>query len=290
MIYIGLKDQAKRREIAAYATEYGIKSIYVFYPEKFPLPYPEAARHVEYSEIIMYRTFYPLLEEIGPDSLLVFNEIMRTQNRSELTYNCAHHYCNQTPHKLVFQHFPFVEDRNDFMILLDLLDKVRFKGRPFDYALLHSEPVKVLPTRIKLKPINVEISSKDQQRYEIKRDKLFADLGEKDPDTVPRALQLFAGDLKKTAIEEGKLYVARNKRFKRDNVLSYDDISKRGDYTLIDTHWRRINMNDFLQVSGMTRVPYLSTVLPIDTHISNEFVKWTARLEAFYAQASLYQR
>ena len=289
MIYIGLKDTDKRREIAAYAAEHGIKSIYIFYPEKFPLPYPEATKHVEYKEIIMYRTFYPLLEEIGPDSLLVFNEIMRTQNRSDLTYNCAHHYCNQTPHKLVFQHFPFIEDKNDFMILLDLLDKGRFKGKSFDYALLQSEPVKAVKTRIKMKTINVEISAKDQERYEKKRDKLFADLGEKDPETIPRALQLFAGDLKKSAIEDGKLYVARNKRFKRDNVLPYDAIRKRGTYTVLDTHWRRINMNDFLQVSAMTRVPYLSTVLPIDTHIATEFMKWTARLEAFYAQADLYQ-
>jgi hypothetical protein len=289
MIYIGLKDNAKRREIAAYVQKHGIKKVFVFYPEKFPLNYKEA-RHIEYKEIIMYRTFYPLLEEIGQDSLLVFNEVMRTQKRGDLTYNCAHHYCNQTPHKLVFQNFPFIEDKNDFMILLDLLDKDCWKGKTFDYACLQSDPVQVVPIHIKLKPINVEISDKDQQRYSKKRDSLFDSLGEKEPETIPRALQLFAGDLKKSAIEDSKTYVARNKRFKRDNILTYDDIRKRGDYIVIDTHWRRINMNDFLQVSGLTRVKYLSTVLPIDTHITTEFMKWTARLEAFYAQASLYQR
>ncbi len=288
MIYIGLKENEKRREIAAYAENNGIRKIFIFYPEKFPISYKDA-RCIEYKEIIMYRTFYPLLEEIDKDCLLVFNECLRTQNRSDLTYNCAHHYCNQTPHKLVFEYFPFIEDKNDFMILLDLLDKGRWKGKSFEYSYLQSEPVRVAPVRIKMKPENVEITAKDQERYERKKEQLFANLGEKDPDTIPRALQLFAGDLKKPTLVDGKAYVARNKRFKLDNVLAYGDISGRGNYTVIDTHFRRLDMNDFLKTTGMTRVPYLSTVLPVDTYITTDFIKWTARLEAFYAQASLYQ-
>ena len=59
-------------------------------------------RQIEYNEVIMYRTFYPLLEEIGPDHLLVVNEFMRTRNRNDLTYNCLRHYLNQCGHTMVF--------------------------------------------------------------------------------------------------------------------------------------------------------------------------------------------
>ncbi len=288
MIFTGLTDQQKRKEIEVYASKYKVKKIFVFYPDKFSLKI-EGAQMVEYKEIIMYRTFYSLLEEIDDSCLLVFNECLRTQNRSELTYNCAHHYCNQTPHKLVFEYFPFIEDKDDFMILLDLLDKGRWRGKAFDYLFLKNNPVKVRPRRVKMYPVNVEITDNDTARYEKRKQSLFDNLGEKDPDTIPRELQLLAGDIKKKVLSEQELYVARNKRFKLDNVLSYTEISGRGDYTVIDTHFRRLDMNDFLKVTGMSKITYLSTILPIDHHIITSFTKWRARLEAFYAQANLYK-
>ena len=57
---------------------------------------------------------------------------------------------------------------------------------------------------------------------------------------------------------------------------------------MIDTHYRRLNFNDFLKATGMTRIKYLTTILSIDNVIVNELMKWKARLEAIYAQASLY--
>jgi hypothetical protein len=72
-------------------------------------------------------------------------------------------------------------------------------------------------------------------------------------------------------------------------VKSYQEINAKGDYTVIDMHYRRLNMSDFLKVTGMHKVRYLSTVLPIDTVIINEFMKWKAGLDAIYAQTSLYK-
>jgi hypothetical protein len=175
------------------------------------------------------------------------------------------------------------------MILLDFENKGKFKGKSFDYLYLQNEDIRIKPFKVKLESINVEITDKDKERYESKRNQLFDNLGQKDPDTIPRSLQLFAGDLKKKVIASEELYVARNKRFKQDNVYSYDDIDKQGNYIVIDMHYRRLNFNDFLKTTQMNRIKYLSTVLSIDNVIITEFSKWKARLDSIYAQASLYK-
>lgn len=291
MIRIGLNGRDKQKVLDAYLAAHEFKKIFCFYFKKFPIKLKAdiEVEYIEYADIEMYKYFYRLLEEIDDKTLLVFNECMRTQNRSELIYNCAHHYCNQTPHKIIFEFFPIIEDKNDFMILLDLQNKGKYKGKSFDYGFLYQEDILVKPFHVKMDFINVETTDQDLQRYENKKEQLFAGLGEKDPDTIPRNLQILAGDIKKKAIDPAKSYVARNKRFKLDNVVSYEDINKTGNYIVIDTHYRRLNMNDFLKTTSMNRIKYLCTTLPIDTVITAEFAEWKARLEAIYAQASIYK-
>ena len=291
MIRIGLGERQKQKVVSEYLSDHKIKKIFCFYFKKFPLNLNVDCdiEYIEYADIEMYKFFYRLLEEIDESSLIVINECMRTQNRSELIYNCAHHYLNQTSHRIIFEFFPIIESRQDFMILLDFENKGEYKGKGFDYVYLQNEDIKIKPFKIKLETINVEITDIDWEKYEKKKEQLFANLGERDPDTIPRNLQLLAGDMKKKAVELDKLYVARNKRFKMENVLTYKDIVKKDDYIIIDTHYRRLNFNDFLKTTKMTKVKYLCTTLPIDNVIVNEFTKWKARCDAIYAQASLYK-
>ncbi|MDD5486378.1 MAG: hypothetical protein PHW65_02335 [Dehalococcoidales bacterium] len=294
MIRIGLGERQKQKVVSEYLNGHKIKKIFCFYFKKFPIKLNVSCdiEYIEYADIEMYKFFYRLLEEIDESSLIIINECLRTQNRSELIYNCAHHYLNQTPHRIVFEFFPIIESRQDFMILLDFENKGKYKGKGFDYVYLQNEDIKVKPFKIKLETIPVEITDKDRERYEKKKEQLFANLGEKDPDTIPRNLQLLAGDMKKKAIETNKLYIARNKRFKMENVLSYQEIETKNtkvDYIVIDMHYRRLNMNDFLKTAGMNKIKYLCTTLPIDNVIVTEFTKWKARCDAIYAQASLYK-
>jgi hypothetical protein len=291
MIRIGLNSREKQKEIDNYLQAATIRKIFCFYFKKFPLKIKAdiEVEYIEYADIEMYKYFYRLLEEINETSLIVINECMRTQNRSELIYNCAHHYLNQTPHRIIFEFFPIIEEKNDFMILLDFENKGRYKGKSFDYGYLQSEDIKIKPFRLKFEPINVEIKEKHIKLYESKKNQLFDNLGEKDPDTVPRNLQLFAGDLKKKAINPDDLYVARNKRFKLENVKTYDEIETQGNYIVIDMHYRRLNFNDFLKITQMSKIKYLSTILSIDNVNITEFSKWKARLESIYAQANLYK-
>lgn len=291
MIRIGLSEQQKQKEVAKYVQTHGIKKIFCFYFKKFPLKLKvdREIEHIERADIEMYKFFYRLLEEIDGDSLIIINECMRTQNRGELTYNCAHHYLNQSPHRIIFEHFPIIESRDDFMILLDMENKGKYKGKGFNYGFLAKEDILMRPHRVKLDMVNVGIGEKDHARYEAKKEQLFASLGNADPDNIPRALQLIAGNMKRPAIEPEKKYVARNKRFNLANVLTYKDITGPGDYSNIDTPHRRLEFNDFLKVTGTKRLKYLCTPLSIDTVITTEFIKWKARLDAIYAKASIYQ-
>jgi len=290
MIRIGLSAREKQREIDDYLKNNEINKIFCFYFKAFPVKYKSdmEIEYIEYADIEMYKFFYRLLEEIDDRSLIIMDGCTRTQNRNELIYNCAHHYLNQTPHHIIFEFFPIIETSNDFMILLDFDHPNKYKGKSFDYAFLWGEDIKIKPFKVNLKIINVDIIPKDQERYDKKKEQLFNSLGSKDPDTIPRNLQIFAGDLKRKAIEPDKLYVTRNKRFNLDNVKAYKDITSRGEYIVIDTHYRRLDFNDFLKTTRMNKIKYLSTVLSIDTVIINSFMKWKAGLDAIYAKASLY--
>lgn len=291
MIRIGFTTAEKQAEVGRYLKDNsGIRKIFVFYPDIFPLPLDlegVAVEHIRYSDIIMYKFFYRLLEEIDDDCLLIFNECMRTQNRSDLTYNCAHHYCNQTSRKIVFEYFPFIESNNDFMILLDLLNKGKYKGKSFDYRYLQDEDIVVHPKEFKLNTIDLRLAIKDFKKYEAKKEMLFDSLGEGDPDTIPRQLHIFAGNYKKGAIRLDLQYVARNSRFKMPNVTTYKDIKSSGDYIIIDFPHRRIDFNDFLKKTGMTNVTFLNSGFKVDLYYINEFNAWMERLGEFYAKAGI---
>lgn len=291
MIRIGLSQRQKQKEITEYVTNNKIKKVFCFYFKKFPTKYNVNCEieYIEYADIEMYKYFYRLLEEIDNSSLIVIDGCLRTQNRSELIYNCAHHYLNQTPHHIVFEFFPIIENKDDFMILLDFDHPDKYKGKSFDYLYLQEEDIKIKPFKINLKTINVPVTDKDKEKYENKKESLFDNLGSKDPDTIPRNLQLFSGDLKKKAIDLNEKYIARNKRFKLDNVFTYKDITDKGEYIVLDMHYRRLDMNDFIKATGMNTIKYLSTILSIDNIIIDDFSKWKARLEAIYAQASIYK-
>ena len=124
MIRIGLSNRQKQKVVGEYLKTHKIKKIFCFYFKRFPLEIKtkHEIEYIQYENIIEYNPFYRLLEEINETSLIIMNECMRTQNRSNLTYNCAHHYLRQTPHKIVFEYFPIIDRMNDFMILLDFLN------------------------------------------------------------------------------------------------------------------------------------------------------------------------
>ena len=294
MIRIGLSEREKTHTIKSYLRAHDIQKIFCFYYKKYKPAFssedfPEI-EYIEYSDIIMYKYFYRLLEEIGESSLVVINECLRTQKRSDLTYNCAHHYLGQTPHKIIFEFFPFIEKKEDIMILLDMEHKGKYKGKGFAYSFLKDEDFAVKPFRLKIDTIPTVVSDADKTAYEKRKEFLFDNIGSKDPDTIPRDLQLFVGSFKKPHILPEKRYVARNSRFKMGNVYPYDKVVGVDKYVIIDPHYRRLNFNDFIKTSKNGFLQYLCTPLPIDKVMLEESTAWKARLDAVYAQSCIYNR
>lgn len=294
MIRIGLDFQDKQKIIEKYSKKHGIKKLYVFYFKKFPIEYDiqgVETEHVEYSDIIMYKYFYRLLEEIDDKSLIVYDGCLRTQKRSDLTYNCAHHYSNQTPHNIVFEYMPFIESVEDFMILLDLETPGKYKGRSFDSMILKEVDIRIESQKLEAVKYSVRITEDDIAKYNAKKEALFDSLGTKDPDTIPRQLHLFSGDLKKKAIKDGNDYVARNNRFNLTNVKAYRDAIYTGkDYIVVDFAHRRLDFIDFMKKTKSRYIRFLSTGLPVDEYYFNSLREWIERIDTFNAQASLYYK
>lgn len=293
MIRLGNNLSEKQEIIKAYIQENTIEQVFVFYPDIFPLTIEQNGVPIEtivYKNIIMYKFFYRLLEVINDKTLLVFNECMRTQNRSDLTYNCAHHYCNQTSHIIIFEQLPFIEQNNDFMILLDLLNKGKYKGKSFDYNMLQNEDIKTKQIDFEFKSIDIKTTEAIQKKYENKKESLFDNLGNADPDTIPRQLHIYVGNFKKSEITDKNLYVARNKRFKKENIETYRDIIKakqQEEYIIIDFPHRRIDFNDFLKTTRIKKLQFLNSGLKVDKYYMNELLSWIKRLEEFYAEANI---
>lgn len=293
-IRIGLSTVEQQAEVARYLAEHDITRIYVFAPPRFPLAFdvPDGivCEQIAYADIIMYKVFYPLLEAIDTHTLLIFHACLRTQNRSDLTYNCAHHYANQTSHVLVFESFPFIEDAHDFSILLDYQAPGRYKGRSFESAALRDADVRVRPRHLTIESTQLTPTAQEVARYEARKAALFAGLGQGDPDTIPRQLHIAAGALKKSVLRSEQRYVARNDRFHLPNVTTYREASAEdAAATIIDFPHRRLDFNDFLAVSGMTTIRFLHSGLKVDDWYLGELRAWVARLEAFYALCPTYE-
>lgn len=284
MIYIGYQDENKKNIIADYQAEHEITKLVVLYPAGFPLPIADADA-IEYAEIIMYRTFYRLLQEIGPDTLIVINECLRTQNRYDLTYNCIRNFLNQTKHQIIFQHLPQIDTVEDFMILFDFDTGSQWKREKFNAELVRSNAkVQVNRLPVQFNPIDVATDEKTKRQYVAEKEKLFASIGTSDPHTLPRNLYLVSGKAKAARIDPFKRYVARNQRLKLGNVATYENANE-GDapYTIIELPHRFIEFSDFIKRANQVEFDVMVADLKVDAWYMERYQAWRDRLNATYA-------
>ena len=327
MIYLGLRNTEKQKIIIDYIRQNDIRHVVIFSGEiggqigkksvrapsrAFHLDIEEIGRNTElevipyqygadapnsvsdrtieqfgWAESIMYRVFYNLLGRIDNSYLIIYNEFMRNKNRSSLEYNCVAKYSTQTEHRLVFEYFPIIDEIEDFMILADLDSGQAYKGigvNDFNF-----ENIKISGNRreIEVNEIKVPIIEKDKLAYRKKALSLYDNLGNKDPDTVPRELHIWSGKLKKSAIDPEQQYIARNARFKLPNVTTYKEVQF-GDYVLIDFPARQLELNDYLRITGNEQLNYLSSGLPIDKVYLQQVQELRERSDVIYGKAGIY--
>lgn len=285
MILLGLDNAAKAARVRAYVAEHGVRKAFVLSPPKhaFDCGVP-GARAVEWDEIIMYRTFYPLLQEIDAGSLVVVNECLRTQNRHDLTYNCIRHLLAQAGHVLVLQWLPLIEDMQDFMVLFDFATRSRWKRERFDADLVRENAaVEVVRRQPAFRRVAVEVDAKTRRAYEAEKAKLFAGIGSKDPHTIPRNLYLLSGKAKLARVEPGRAYVGRNNRFKLDGLETFKEAAyPRAPYAVFELPHNFIDFADFAALSGQAEADVLVADLPVDAFYLNRYADWAGRIADGY--------
>ena len=285
MIRLGLSNAEKQAQIDTYLSQHGdIRHIIIFQPEQFALPGDYET--YSWADIIMYKYFYPLLEKIDGTYLLIVNELLRNSNRSDLTYNCLHHYLNQTPHRLIFQYFPIIDAPEDILILADNDHPGKYKGRGFTPDMLRDLDIDGYDRRPAVQIDTVPVPDGALEAYCKERDKLFDNLGSADPDTIPRNLHIWCGRYKRPFLQPEKRYLARNQRFKLPNVATYKDARDAGRIS-IDIPHRRIDLNDYLYVSGAERIVFLSTPFKVDLYYAGELQRWHEMAGDIFAQAGI---
>lgn len=285
MIYLGFNN--KREIINNYIQKNNIKKVFILSPKKFYFSYDK--EFIEWNQIIMYRFFYRLLQEIDKDTLIVINECLRKQNRYDLTYNCIRHFLNQTNHQIIFQYLPIIEKFEDFFILFDFDTRTKWKGQK-NKELLKNIEIKKNIIDIKLNKIEIKTDQKIKDIYNIQKEKLISNIGLKEPDTIPRNLYLFAGKYKLQNINQDNLfsdnnnfYVGRNNRFKLKNFKTFKESEYKEKYTIFEFCHNYIDFIDFLNLSKQTNFEVLLTDLKIDDWYIERYNSWIKELNNVYS-------
>jgi len=274
MIYIGLSDNQKIQTTVNYILDNHISKTVMIYPERFDLNID--ADKVTYESAIMYVNFYRLIQEIDDSTLIVLNECLRTQNRYDLTYNCIRHFLNQTSHQIIFNQLPLIDGIDDFMILFDFDSKSMWKREKFNLNLIKANcKVSVSLPQIVFNAISVYTSESIKQHYRQERDRLFSEIGNKEPDTIPRNLYLIGG--KDKLFMNSNLCVARNKRLKAQNVITYEDYES-GDVDVLEFPHRFIDFSDFMRKSEKFEYNVLLADLPVDSWYFQRYTEWSNRI------------
>lgn len=283
MILLGLTDAEKDKAVADYCADHCIRHVVVLSPARFRFECTfESSEHVEYAEIIQYRFFYRLLQEIDDSTLLVINECLRTQERSDLTYNCIRHYLNQTRHQLIFQYLPIVDSADDFMTLVDFDTRSAWKREPFSAEATKRARVGGRAVHIDVESTDIAASSATHAKYAREKRRLIDGLGTKDPHTIPRTLHLLGGADKLAHMDGAARYVGRNNRFKLANLATYRDSNAEPRTVFEFCHAAR-DLVDFLATTKQTRVRALVTDLKVDQWYLARARQWANRLGEAYA-------
>lgn len=312
LIYVGLDESEKLAAIRQYLNKNKITNIVYFYPcgmnpldlSQFDLP----VENRTFWDIIRYVFNTPLLENVNDKYLIIYDEMMRVKNRRDLTYNTTHHVANQTSHIITFSRFPIISQKDDFMKLIDMSFPWKWGMQKYSMVYVDLPEVYIKPVRIKYDIIPIGIDEESKASYESLKKDLFDNLGKKAPDTVPRNLQIYAGTLKKTAIENGNIYLARNARFKRDNVCVwksyrlFDSMTQTAgsgeskhqgkvitarqinEAYLLDTPTSDIEFVDFLRLTGVRKLHYIDTGLPVDKYYAGTITDFFENLKEFYGE------
>lgn len=277
VIRIGCRRADKEAVVRDFMGECGASRLVIVTPAKLSFPCSLNAETIFWEQVIKYKTFYRLLQEINLDTLVVVNECLRTQERSCLHYNCIRHYLQQAGHALVFQWLPLIDQPDDCMILLDFATRSRWRREAFRPEFFGDVKLLVEDRSPELAAVPIALTQREQTAYTETRDKLFAGIGLKDPHTLPRQLHLVSGRAKLRAVDRACRYVGRNDRFKIGCLTFKEDDYPDPPYTSFEFPHSFIDFADFLSLSGQQSVKSLVADAKADQWYLARYQAWSGR-------------
>lgn len=294
MIYLGRGAAEKAPLIKEHIAKHDIKRVFIL-GHPFHRIDIDGAEFIEYNELIEYRTFYRLLQEIDQRTLVVLNECLRNQNRYDLTFNCIRHFLRQTSHHLIFQYLPIIEQPSDFMTLFDWDTQSRWKPVQLADAPLHEATVDCRRIDLELRPVAITTDDRTKTAYQVEKRRLIDNIGLRDPHTIPRNLYLLSGKAKLawaqsangSLFDESRWFVGRNDRFKLPTMQTYRaGTYDHTPYTVFELPHNFLEFIDFLALSGQTAMDVLVADLKVDAWYWQRYQEWRNRLAEIYAQIS----
>jgi hypothetical protein len=283
MIYLGYNNNEKEDIINNHIKNNDFDRVYFISHEKFLLNIKDV-EIVTYKDIIEYAYYYRIIENTTKKTLIVLNELLRDKNRNNLTYNCIRTFLNNTQNVMVFNFLPIIENREDFCSLYDFATQSNYKYSKFDNLDISQTKIFCKQKNINFNFVNANLDMFANESYEAYKTKLFNNFNKKDPDIIPRELQIYSSKFKEYLITDNGKYMFRNKRLKKNNIYSYKQILNEGKYIIFDIPFNNIDIIDFLFFSQQLDIDVISSDLKIDIFFKNKLINFKTELDYVYAK------
>jgi len=281
MICLGLTDADKATRVRDYAVEHHIARVFVLgQPLALDLTVPVEC--VAWPDLIKYRFYYRLLQEVDGRTLLVVNECLRTQKRYDLTYNCIRAFLNQTSHQLVFQYLPLIDTAEDFAILFDFDSRSRWRREPLERLPLGEVMVERVDVAPNFVTVDVPTPEAAKASYAKCQRELINGIGLRDPHTIPRNLYLMGGVAKAACVDPAGHYVGRNRRMGLSSLCTFRE-SCGNSHVVFEFPHDFIVFSDHLARTRQRSIDVLVADLNVDRWYFHRFTDWSNRIRDAYA-------
>ena len=157
-------------------------------------PAPLEGVWIPFRDVIMYRNYFPWLQAIDHDTVLILNNCLKRTQLTCLEYNCIRHYCLNAGAILVFCPLPLVESISDFRAARSFIAPNPFaKDFDNDYSHIHAN------FRITYRVQEITLPPEAHEKYEALKQNLIDECRDKaengkpcTPGIIPRRLLRFA--------------------------------------------------------------------------------------------------
>lgn len=197
MLYLNLKKEEKIRIINKNLRD---KIVFISPKTDFLQFNREDVYYINYSDLILYKHYNKLLQELSKDHLLVLNECLRGKD-STLHNNCLRLYANQSGKVLYFNTFPVIDRSRDFLTMINVCTGTKNKYLTIDHV---DEPIVYRKKIPKFDIVDLVLTESDLEEHINFKNTVIDNFDfSKKPSTIITAIQKNLSTIKKRYMIKG---------------------------------------------------------------------------------------